>query len=64
MEQKIIAGIILIVVGIFFFLNSRNIGKGAYNFYQKVYTEKNLQIMFKIMGIILIVFGVIIGFVR
>ena len=62
MDEKLIVGIILMVVGIIFFLNNKNIGKGVYKFYQKMYTEKNLIILFKIFGIFLIIAGILIGF--
>ena len=62
MDEKLIVGIILMVVGIIFFLNNKNIGKGVYRFYQKMYTEKNLIILFKIFGIFLIIAGILIGF--
>lgn len=57
MEQKIIASIILVGLGILFFFNNKNIGKGAHKFYKTIYTEKNLKIMFRIAGIILIIGG-------
>lgn len=62
--EKIIVGIILIVVGILFFFNNKNIGKGASKFYRALYTEKNLKVMFKICGIVLIVGGLILVFVK
>jgi len=57
--SKLIAGFILLVVGILFFFNNKNIAKGASKFYQMFYSEKNLKIMFKIIGIILFIFGII-----
>ncbi len=57
--EKLIPGIILIVIGILFFFNNKNIGKGASKFYRKLYTEKNITVMFRIAGIILVVGGII-----
>ena len=62
--EKLIPGIILAVMGIFFFMNNKNISKGAASFYQKFYTEKNLVVMFKIAGIILILGGIVLVFVK
>lgn len=62
MEEKLIVGIVLVVIGILFFLNNKNMGKGSYKFYKKLYTEENLGIMFKILGIILIVGGILLAF--
>ena len=58
--EKIIASIILMAIGILFFFNNKNIAKGAYKFYSWLYTEKNLIIMFKIAGIILVIGGLMI----
>jgi len=57
--EKLIPAIILIIIGIIFFFNNKNMGKGASKLYRKLYTEKNLKIMFRIAGIILIVGGII-----
>jgi hypothetical protein len=57
MSKELIAGIILLGLGILFFFNNKNIGKGAYEFYSKFYTEKNLMIFFKIIGIVLFLGG-------
>ncbi len=53
--QKLIAGIILFGLGTIFFLNSKKIGEGAHEFYKKFYTPKNLAVIFKIVGILLII---------
>ena len=57
METTIIAGIVLTCIGLLFIFNNKNISEGAFSFYQKLYTKKNLSIMFKILGIFLIVLG-------
>ncbi len=62
--QKILAGIVLLGAGLLFFFNNENIGKGAYKFYQKIYTEKNLKVMFKVLGVILIVAGIFLIFFK
>lgn len=55
--SKLIVGIVISALGLLFFFNNKNIGKGAYNFYKKFYTEKNLIIIFKIMGLFLLIMG-------
>ena len=64
MTTKIISAIILIAIGILFSLNNKNMAKGTFSFYRKLYTKKNLTIMFRIAGIILIVGGVILIFIK
>jgi len=63
MEQLII-GIVFIGVGLLFFFNNKNISKGAFIFYQKLYTEDNLKIMFRVCGLVLILGGFILIFVK
>ncbi len=62
--ETLIPGIILIGIGFLFFLNNKNMAKGAYSFYQKIYTEHNLTFMFRISGVILLVGGLILMFVK
>ena len=57
--EKVIASIIFMVLGILLFFNSKNIGKGASKFYQAICTTKNLNVIFKVVGILLIVLSVI-----
>ncbi|MFH1307755.1 MAG: hypothetical protein ABIH72_02800 [archaeon] len=57
MDEKIITGIILIAVGILFFFNNKNIGEGAYKFYKWFYTKERLKIMFKVLGVFLVLGG-------
>ena len=64
MEKELIAGIVLIVIGMLFFFNNKEMGKGAFKFYKWLYTKKNLTIMFRIAGIILVFGGLILIFVR
>lgn len=58
-SEKIIAGVIMISIGLLFFFNNKNIAKGAFQFYKKLYTENNLKIMFKAGGIVLAIGGLI-----
>jgi len=60
METNIIVGLILIAIGVLFSLNNKAMGKGCADFYRKLYTRKNLIVMFRVAGIILIVGGVIV----
>jgi len=57
--SKMIVSIFLIIVGIIFFFNNQNMGKGTAKFYQWLYTEKNLVVIFRIVGIILIAGGIL-----
>ena len=59
---KTFAGILLTGIGIVFFTNNKSISKGAYGFYKKLYTQKNLEFMFKATGFLLIVAGPFIAF--
>ncbi|MFC1810990.1 hypothetical protein ACFLZH_05805 [Patescibacteria group bacterium] len=59
MPEKIIIGIVFIGLGIVFFFNNTSIAKSAFKFYKKLYTEKNLTIMFRALGVILVVGGLI-----
>jgi len=63
MAKELIFGMVLFLVGLFFFFNNKNIGKGCASFYKRFYTKKNLTIMFKIMGFLLIVVSLILFFV-
>jgi len=42
MEKELIAGILLMIIGVVFFFNNKNMGKGASKFYQKICTKNNL----------------------
>jgi hypothetical protein len=63
-QTKIIPSIILIALGIFFFINNKAMGKGAAKFYQWFYTEERVIIMFKMVGIILIIGGVLLLIIK
>lgn len=62
--ERLVVTIVLLALGAVFFFNSKNIGKGAFKFYQKVYTEKNLAVMFKILGIILVILAGLVVFIK
>ena len=62
--EKLLIGIIFIGIGLLFFFNNKNIAKGAATFYQKLYTEDNLKIMFKAAGVILILGGLLLIFFK
>ena len=61
---KIVIGIILAIVGVLFFLNNKQMSKGAFKFYRVIYTQKNLAIMFRVVGIILVVGGALLIFLN
>jgi len=63
-SSKLIAGIFLLAIGLIFLFNNKKISKGTYKFYQFLYTEKNLVIMFKIAGVILLIGGLILIFIK
>jgi len=63
-SEKMIAGIVLMGVGLLFFFKNKDIGRGAFKFYQKFYSEKNLPIMFKICGGIFILGGLVLIFIK
>ena len=63
-KQELLIGIIFIGIGILFFFNNKNIAKGAATFYQKLYTENNLKIMFKGAGALLILGGLALLFLN
>jgi len=56
-----IAGAVLIGLGVLFFIN-QEIPKGAFKFYRMLYTKKNLKVMFKGLGIFLILAGLVLIF--
>lgn len=60
--EKLIAGIVLFLIGLLFFFNNKNIGKGAFRFYRWFYTKERLIIMFKVLGLFLAIIGLIIAF--
>ncbi len=62
--EKIFIGLIMMGIGVLFISNNKNISKGAAVFYQKLYTEKNLKVMFKIAGAILIGGGLLMMFAK
>jgi len=63
-KSRIIVSIILMIIGLFFFFNNKNIGKGAYMFYKWFYTKNNLTIMFKFLGVFLVIAGIILLYTK
>lgn len=61
--SQLVIGIVLSLIGLLFFFKNKNIGKGACKIYRKFYTEKNLIIMFRIVGIFLFIMGLFLVFV-
>jgi len=57
-------GIVFIGLGLLFFFNNKNISKGAFKFYQKLYTEDNLKFMFRACGVVLVLGGFVLIFVK
>jgi len=57
--ETFVPGTILISLGFLFFFNNKNVAKGAYEFYQKIYTEHNLRFMFRVCAVILFAGGLI-----
>ncbi len=62
MSEKLFAGVVLLVIGVLFLFGNKGIGEGAFEFYRAIYTKKNLIVMFKIAGVILIVGGLVLVF--
>ena len=63
MEESII-GIVFIGLGLLFFFNNKNLGDGLAKFYRKLYTERNSKVMFRACGVILILGGVALIFLK
>jgi len=59
MGKELVAGVVLILAGILFFFNSKNMGEGTYKFYRWFYTKQRLKVMFKIAGVVLFVGGIV-----
>ena len=62
--EKSIVGIVFIGLGLLFFFNNKNIGEGAAKFYQKLYTERNLKIIFRALGVVLVLGGLVLIFLN
>jgi len=62
--ETLIPGIILLGIGVLFFFNNKNMAKGAFKFYQWFFTKRNLTIMFRVAGIILIFGGLVLIFLK
>ena len=62
--KELIIGVVFIGLGLLFFFNNKNIGEGAAKFYRALYTERNLKVMFRACGIILVLGGLILIFLK
>ena len=63
-KQTLFIGLLFLGAGLLFVFNNKNMAKGASKFYAKLYTEKNLRIMFRAAGIILVVAGIYFLFIK
>lgn len=61
MQEKIFIGFVLMGLGLVIFVNNKPIAKGMASFYKKLYTEDNLVVMFKVLGVLLVVGGLAIA---
>ena len=59
MGNELVAGIVMLVIGVLFLFCNRSMGEGTFKFYRMIYTQKNLVIMFKAAGVILVVAGIV-----
>jgi len=59
MAMKFIMGIVFLFVGVLFLFGNRKMGEVAFKFYRMIYTRRNLVIMFKVAGVILVVGGIV-----
>ena len=62
--KELIIGIVFIGLGLLFFFNNKNIGEGTAKFYRKLYTERNLKVMFRACGVVLVLGGLILIFLK
>jgi len=62
--KELIIGIVFIGLGLLFFFNNKNLGEGLSELYQKLYTERNLKIMFRACGVILVFGGLVLIFLK
>ena len=63
-NKEIIASAVLLIIGLLFLLNSKNMSKGTFKLYRIIYTKKNLNIMFKAAGITLILGAILLQVLR
>jgi hypothetical protein len=53
MENTVYVGVIMIGLALVFWYNYQAMARGASKFYTKLYTEKNMRVMFRVVAIIL-----------
>ena len=63
-RENLFIGLLLIGAGLLFALNNKNMAKGAAKFYAKLYTEKNLKVMFRAVGVLLALGGIFLIFFK
>jgi len=63
-RETIFIGLLFIGLGFLFIFNNKNIAAGAFKFYAKLYTEKNLKVMFRAAGIMLVLGGIFLAFFK
>lgn len=63
-KEFLFIGIVFIGLGTLFIYNNKNIAAGAFKFYAKLYTEKNLKVMFRAAGIMLVLGGIFLAFFK
>ena len=63
-KETYLVGLIFVVAGIVFIYNHKNMAKRAFRFYQKLYTEKNLSVMFRVVGVLLALGGIFLMFFK
>jgi len=63
-KETLFVGLLLMGIGFVFIYNNKNMAKGAAKFYRKLYEEKNLKVMFRAAGIILVLAGIILIFFK
>ena len=59
MEEVFVVGVLMIVLGLLFWFYNRGMGDWTFRFYKKIYTERNLVVMFRVGGLILVFGGLV-----
>jgi len=60
---KLVIGIVFIILGLLLSFRNKSVSKGASKLYQAIYTEKNLRIILRVVGIILVLVGLVLIFI-
>ena len=56
---ELIIGIVLSILGVLFFLGSRKMSGGMSKVYQNIFKKRNMRIILKGLGVILLMFGIL-----